>query len=71
MEDELKPTDSDSAENRMALGIAAGLPIGVALSLVLDNWGMLGVGIALGAAFGATGRSKGHACAGGGGEPQA
>ena len=37
----------------MALGIALGTPLGVALSLLLDNWGMLGFGIALGVAFGA------------------
>jgi hypothetical protein len=67
MDDELSAPESDPAANRMALGVAFGLPIGVALSLALDNWGMLGVGIALGAAFGATGRSKGT-CAEGEGE---
>lgn len=48
-----------TSENRMAIGVALGVPVGVALSLVLDNWAMIGVGIALGAAFGAipTGRT--------------
>jgi hypothetical protein len=55
MEDEEpRPTaEDDDQQNRMAMGIALGTPLGVVLSLLLDNWGMLGVGIALGAAFGA------------------
>lgn len=38
--------------DRVALGIALGLPFGVVLSLLLDNWGMIGVGMAVGVAFG-------------------
>ncbi|WP_454083581.1 hypothetical protein [Georgenia sp. Marseille-Q6866] len=50
MDDDDQPTASD---NRMAIGITLGLPVGVALSLILDNWAMIGVGVAFGAAFGA------------------
>lgn len=32
--------------------MAIGLAIGVALSLGTDNWGLLGVGVAIGVAFG-------------------
>lgn len=42
-----------SDDNHMAIGVALGVPVGVVLSLLLDNWAMIGVGIALGAAFGA------------------
>lgn len=49
-DDDDQPTASD---NRMAIGIALGLPVGVALSLLLDSWAMIGVGVAFGAAFGA------------------
>lgn len=49
--------DGDS-DNRIAVGIALGLPIGVALSLMLDNWAMVGVGIALGAAVGVIPRGE-------------
>jgi hypothetical protein len=50
---EQQPDGEDGRGDRMALGVAIGTPLGVALSLVLDNWGMLGVGIALGIALGA------------------
>lgn len=50
MDDDDQPEASD---NRMAIGIALGVPVGVVLSLLLDSWAMIGVGIALGAAFGA------------------
>ena len=45
--------DQEDSGDRLAMGVAMGVPVGVVLSLLLDNWGMLGVGIALGAAFGA------------------
>lgn len=46
--------ETDSVQsNRIAMGIALGLPFGVVLSLILDNWGLIGVGLALGVAFGA------------------
>jgi uncharacterized ferredoxin-like protein len=48
-----KAEGGDDQYSRMALGTALGTPIGVALSLILDNWAMIGVGIALGAGFGA------------------
>jgi hypothetical protein len=44
--------DADGQQNRMATGIALGIPFGVVLSLLLDNWGMMGVGVALGVSFG-------------------
>lgn len=34
------------------MGVALGMSIGVALSVALDNWGMIGVGIAVGLLFG-------------------
>lgn len=51
-DDAQKPDGEDHAENRLALGLAFGTPFGVLLSLLTDNWGLLGVGIALGVAFG-------------------
>lgn len=56
-----KPDDADGQQNRMALGIALGIPFGVVLSLLLDNWGMVGVGVALGVSFGLLPPSKGAA----------
>ncbi|PYG02348.1 hypothetical protein SAMN05216184_101821 [Georgenia satyanarayanai] len=50
MDDDDQPTSDD---NRLAIGVALGVPVGVVLSLLLDNWAFIGVGIALGAAFGA------------------
>jgi hypothetical protein len=41
-----------SQADRMAMGMALGAPAGVLLSVLLDNWGLVGVGIALGAALG-------------------
>ena len=48
----------DDVAGRMAMGMSLGIPFGVLLSLLADNWGLLGVGIALGAAFGALPRTK-------------
>ncbi|MBD8062345.1 TIGR03750 family conjugal transfer protein [Oceanitalea stevensii] len=50
MDDDDQP---EATDNRMAIGIALGLPVGVVLSLLLDNWALIGVGVAFGAAFGA------------------
>jgi len=50
MDDDDQP---ESDDNHLAIGIALGVPMGVVLSLLLDSWAMVGVGIALGAAFGA------------------
>lgn len=47
-------SDSEREDDRLALGMAVGLPIGVALAILFDQWAYLGVGIALGAALGAT-----------------
>lgn len=55
-DDEKTPEDGETdsvQENRIAIGIALGLPFGVALSLLLDNWGLVGVGLMLGLVFGA------------------
>lgn len=54
-EKERKPPKDDEEQSRLAMGIALGAPagVGVVLSLVLDNWGMMGVGVALGLVFGA------------------
>jgi hypothetical protein len=52
MADEEKAPGGDQ-DGRMAMGMALGTPIGVALSLITDSWAMVGVGIALGAGFGA------------------
>jgi hypothetical protein len=49
MTDDAKQSGVDGQSNRMAIGIALALPLGVALSLILDSWAMLGVGVALGA----------------------
>ena len=46
-------SDEKDEGDRLVMGVVAGLLVGVVVSVVLDNWGMLGVGIALGAAFGA------------------
>lgn len=53
MADEEPDKKQQAQGERMAMGIAMGVPLGVAISLVLDNWAFIGVGIALGAAFGA------------------
>ncbi|GGK67885.1 hypothetical protein GCM10011509_15320 [Ornithinimicrobium pekingense] len=45
--------------NRFALGIAFGLMLGTALSLILDNWALLGVGFALGITYGIVSGSLG------------
>jgi hypothetical protein len=58
-DEKAKPDDADGQQNRMALGIALGIPFGVVLSLLLDNWGMVGVGVALGVSFGLLPGSKG------------
>ena len=60
-DEETKPDDADGQQNRMAIGIALGIPFGVVLSLLLDNWGMVGVGVALGVSFGLLPPSKGRA----------
>lgn len=57
-DEETKADDADGQQNRMAIGIALGIPLGVVLSLLLDNWGMVGVGVALGVAFGLLPGSK-------------
>ena len=57
MADEEKPGGEDQ-HSRMAMGMAFGVPIGVVVSLLLDSWAFIGVGIALGAAFGAIPSSK-------------
>jgi hypothetical protein len=57
-DDETNRGGADGQYNRMAIGTALGIPIGVALSLILDNWAMVGVGIALGASFGLLPSSK-------------
>lgn len=36
----------------LAIGISIGLPFGVVLSLLLDNWAFLGAGLAIGIAIG-------------------
>jgi hypothetical protein len=62
MKDEQKDPTGDGGDgqhNRMATGIALGIPFGVLLSLLLDNWGMVGVGVALGVSFGLLPPSKG------------
>jgi hypothetical protein len=48
MTDDDPGTTEQEEDNRLALGVALGAPIGVVLSLLLDNWALLGVGIALG-----------------------
>ncbi|WP_137294023.1 hypothetical protein [Nocardioides dongxiaopingii] len=48
MTDDDAGTTEQEEDNRLALGVALGAPIGVVLSLLLDNWALLGVGIALG-----------------------
>ncbi|WP_313408016.1 hypothetical protein [Aeromicrobium sp.] len=53
MDDDHEDAGDDTSANRMAVGIALGMPFGVALSLMLDNWGLLGVGLLLGVAYGA------------------
>ena len=62
--DEETPDDADGQQNRMAIGIALGIPFGVVISLLLDNWGMVGVGVALGVSFGLLPPSKGAASEG-------
>ncbi|QCW52069.1 DUF4337 domain-containing protein [Nocardioides dongxiaopingii] len=47
-DDDPGTTEQEEEDNRLALGVAFGAPIGVVLSLLLDNWALLGVGIALG-----------------------
>ena len=46
-------TADDEQANRIALGIALGMPFGALLSLLLDNWAFVGIGLALGVGFGA------------------
>lgn len=53
MDDDEASDHDDASANRLAVGIALGIPFGVALSLVLDNWAFVGVGVAFGVAFGA------------------
>ena len=44
---------SDEAEYQyLGVGIALGTGIGTALSVALDNWGLLGAGIGIGVALG-------------------
>jgi hypothetical protein len=69
MTDDDKQSGVDGQSNRMAIGIALALPLGVALSLILDNWAMLGVGVALGAAYGAWPSSSRGASSEGSGLP--
>lgn len=45
--------DERDLGERMGMGMALGTSFGVALALVMDNWAMVGVGIAMGAAFAA------------------
>jgi hypothetical protein len=52
MTDDKPQGDADGQDNRMATGIALGIPFGVVLSLLWDNWAMVGVGVALGISFG-------------------
>ena len=59
MTDEEKEHQDDQGK-RMAMGMALSLPLGVVLSVLLDSWAFLGVGIALGAAFGAVPFEKGR-----------
>ena len=56
-----EPREAGDQDNRMAIGIALGIPFGVVLSLLLDNWAMVGVGVALGVAFGLLPPAKGTA----------
>ncbi len=44
--------------NKIGLAIGVGVSIGVSLSVALDNWGMLGTGIAIGFAIYITNRKK-------------
>jgi hypothetical protein len=60
-DDEPQHDPGDEQQNRLAMGIALGTPFGVLLSLLLDNWGMLGVGVALGVAYGAIPVTSGRA----------
>ena len=41
------PKDRDEGRQRLIAGLTVALLIGVGLSLALDDWGMLAVGLAL------------------------
>ncbi len=40
--------NDDGRDKRMAAGLGLGVALGVVLSLILDNWGYMGVGVAVG-----------------------
>lgn len=48
----------NSFEQRFVQGLPIGVAIGIVLSMTMENWGMLGVGIALAAAFGTVGSER-------------
>ena len=50
-----EPREADDQGNGMAVGI----PFGVVLSLLVDSWAMVGVGVALGVSFRLLPSSKG------------
>ncbi|WP_134766546.1 hypothetical protein [Nocardioides sp. 1609] len=58
MAEEDQETAKKQQDDRLALGVALGTPLGVVLSLLLDSWAMLGVGIALGLVWGALPSTK-------------
>lgn len=52
-QDQSEQSEGDQSQSdRIAIGIALGLPLGVSLSIVMDNWALLGVGLVMGLTFG-------------------